>query len=126
MGHFGQRKTPGENMKLFEKMCYKAGLKFGTAVYGQNMSAEEKRQLERQLYQQKLQEEKRAAASRRSGSSGSTQRRCCANCHYFMNGVGIGNAHYCAKHGIDFTFSDISDNVHLNSVCKDYSTKGYW
>ena len=57
MGHFGQRKTPGENMKLFEKMCYKAGLKFGTAVYGQNMSAEEKRQLERQLYQQKLQEE---------------------------------------------------------------------
>ena len=113
-------------MKLYEKLAFKAGLKLGTAVYGKNMSAEEKRQLERKLYQEKLQEEKRAAASRRSCSSGNTTRACGANCHYFMNGVGIGNANLCAKHGIDFTFDDILYDVHHTSVCDDYSTKGYW
>ena len=37
-------------MKLFEKMCYKAGLKVGMAIHGSHLSAEEKRALERKLY----------------------------------------------------------------------------
>ena len=113
-------------MKLFEKMCYKAGLKFGTAIACKNMSAEEKRQLERKLYQEKLQEEKLAAASRRSCNSGNTSRACCANCYYFMSSAEFGVEYFCTKHDINFTHDDIIDDVHLKSGCRDYSTKGYW
>ena len=114
-------------MKLYEKLCFKLGAKVGAALYGGNLTPEQKRQIERQVYQEALEEDRqKKAAARRSCSSGNTQRRCCANCHHFMTSPVFGVEYFCTKHNIDFTRVDIIDDVHLNSVCNDYSTKGYW
>lgn len=110
------RNSPGGDMKLFEKLAFKAGVKFGTAVYGGNLSAEEKRQLERRLYQEKLQEEKRAAAARRSSGSSYRPRECCANCFYFSDFMG----QYCTEHQYAFTTSEEVNNVKYERVCSSY------
>ena len=104
-------------MKLYEKLAYKAGLKFGTAIHGKNMTAEEKRALERRLYQEKLQEEKQAAAVRgTSGGSSYRPRECCANCFYFSDFMG----QYCTEHQYAFTTSEEVNNVKYERRCSSY------
>ena len=107
----------GGNMKLHEKMAFKLGTKFGTAIYGGNMTAEEKRQLERKLYKEKLEEERlKEAAARRAASSSYVPRECCANCFYFSNFMG----HYCTEHQYAFTTSEEVNNVRYTRVCSSY------
>ena len=114
-------------MKLYEKLCFKLGAKVGSALYGGNLTPEQKRQIERQVYQEKLEEERlKAAAARRVSSSGSTTRRCCANCQYSMSTPVFGVSYFCTKHNIDFTREDLIDDVHLKSCCNDYWERGRW
>ena len=115
-------------MKLYEKIAFKLGTKVGTALYGGNLTPEQKRQLERKVYQEKLEEERmKAAASRSSGgSSGSSCAQVCANCHYFGYLGTIDCDYYCTKHDIEFSYIDIRDDVHYRRRCSDYTKKGYW
>ena len=107
-------------MTLFEKLCTKAGLKFGTAVYGSHLSAEEKRALERRLYKEALEEDrlKKQAEARaaRASSSGYRMQECCANCFYFSDFMG----QYCTKHQYEFTVSEEVNNVKYDRRCSEY------
>ena len=102
-------------MKLFEKLAYKAGLKFGAAVNRNDLSAEEKRELVNRLYKEKLAEEKRNA-SRSSGGSSYRMPECCANCFYFSDFMG----QYCTKHQYEFTVSEEVNNVKYDRRCSEY------
>ena len=107
-------------MRLFEKMCYKAGLKVGMAIHGGHLSAEEKRALERKLYKEGLEEDrrKREAEARAARASASSYRmpECCANCFYFSDFMG----QYCTKHQYEFTVSEEVNNVKYDRRCSEY------
>ena len=115
-------------MKLYEKLCFKLGTKVGSALYGGHLTPEEKRELERRVYQEKLAEERAKAAAARSysGSTSSCYRAVCGNCHHFLTSPYFGYPYFCTKHDIKFSHDDIRDNVHFNSGCRDFSKKGYW
>lgn len=115
-------------MKLFEKMCFKLGTKVGTALYGGNLTPEQKREIERNAYQEMLAEERmKASSSRSSGGSGSSSgAQVCANCHYFGYLGTVDCDYYCTKHGIEFSYIDTRDGVHYRRRCSDYTKKGYW
>lgn len=49
----------------------------------------------------------------------------CANCTYFSyNWSSIDHPYTCLKHNIDFTHSEIDNDVHYKSTCDHYKRKG--
>ena len=121
----------GDYMKLFEKMCFKLGTKVGTALYGGNLTPEQKREIERNAYQEMLAEERmKASASRGScGSRSASGGRCCSNCKHYIMGEcfyyyeGHPGYSYSSYHRFDYhgETRDIYDPD--GTVCNGYERR---